>query len=162
LFAKQFDQPIERVYRSAGSGTRTVFYTNAERANNYGIELEARRGLGFLGRYLDPFTIFTNVTVMQSQITLGKDTRSSATNLQRRMVGRAPYVVNLGLPYLSGSGSTSATLLYNRVGARIDAAGDSPLPDVIEKGRDVLDLSVRFPLGGNVSARIDAKNLLDA
>ena len=82
-------------------------------------------------------------------------------SVKRRMVGQAPYVVNLGTSYISSSGKTSATLLFNRVGARIQAAGDLPLPDVVQKARDVLDFSLRFPLLGSVSGRFDAKNLLD-
>ena len=162
LFAKKFDLPIERVYRAAGSGTRTVFYTNAESADNYGVELEMRKDLGFLGKALSPFAVFTNVTAMQSTIHLFKDTEASATNLSRRMVGQAPYVVNAGLSYTSLGGASSATLLFNRIGDRIDAAGDSPLPDVIQRGRSVMDLSLRFGLTRIVTMRFDAKNLLDS
>jgi hypothetical protein len=78
------------------------------------------------------------------------------------MVGQAPYVINGGLTYLAVGNSTSATLLFNRVGERIQAAGDRPLPDVIEQSRNALDLSVRFPVSGAFSARLDGKNLLDA
>jgi TonB-dependent receptor len=162
FFAKKFDLPIERVYRAAGSGTRTVFYTNAESADNYGIELELRKSLGFIASSFTPFTLFSNVTVMESRIHLFKNTEASATNLSRRMVGQAPYVINAGLSYSSATGASSATLLFNRVGDRIDAAGDAPLPDVIRRARSVLDLSLRFGLFQNVSARVDAKNLLDS
>jgi len=162
LFAKRFDNPIERVYQAAGSGTRTVFYTNAESATNYGIEAEVRKNLSFLTPGLDRFQVFSNVTVMESSINLGENTRASATNTERRMVGQAPYVVNAGLTYQATTNGTSATLLFNRVGPRIDAAGDSPLPDVIEEARNGLDLSVRLPVAGAFSARFDAKNLFDA
>ncbi len=160
-FAKKFNLPIERVYRAAGSGTRTVFFTNAESADNYGIELEVRKNLGFAGSVLEPFTVFSNLTAMQSTIHLFENTEASATNLTRRMVGQAPYVINAGFSYAS-SGATSATLLFNRVGERIQAAGDTPLPDVIELPRSVLDLSMRFSIMQNVNLRLDAKNLLDS
>jgi outer membrane receptor protein involved in Fe transport len=150
------------VYRAAGSGTRTVFYTNAQNADNFGIELEARKNLGFFGDVLAPFSVFSNLTVMKSTIHLFKDTQASATNLSRRMVGQAPYVVNAGLTYATESGATSATLLFNRVGDRIDAAGDRPLPDVVELGRNVLDFSLRFGLTESVGFRADAKNILDS
>jgi hypothetical protein len=78
------------------------------------------------------------------------------------MVGQAPYVINAGLTYASDGGSTSATLLFNRTGERIDAAGDLPLPDVVQVPRNVLDLSLRFPLlVKGLSGRFDARNLLD-
>ncbi len=161
VFAKQFDKPIERVYQAAGSGTRVVFYTNAKSATNYGIELEARKNLSFLLPALNRFQAFTNLTLMESRIHLAEDTRASATNKSRRMVGQAPYVVNAGLTYLAQGNSTSATLLFNRVGPRIEAAGDTPLPDVIEQPRNGLDFSLRLPVAGAFSARFDAKNLLD-
>ena len=162
VFAKQFDQPIERVYQAVGSGTRSVFYTNAKSATNYGVEVEVRKNLDFLVPSLDRFQGFVNATLMQSRIALSPDTRASATNLERRMVGQAPYVVNAGLTYLALGNSASATLLYNRVGDRITAAGDKPLPDVIERARNSLDLSIRLPVSGAFSARLDGKNLLDS
>jgi TonB-dependent receptor len=162
LFAKHFDNPIERVYQASGSGTRTVFYTNAASATNYGVEAEVRKNLSFLATSFDRFEAFSNVTVMQSSIDLGENSRASATNFKRRMVGQAPYVVNAGLTYQATGNGTSATLLFNRVGPRIDAAGDTPLPDVVEQARNGLDLSVRLPVAGAFSARFDAKNLFDA
>jgi len=77
------------------------------------------------------------------------------------MVGQSPYVINAGLTYAPLSGATSATLLVNRIGERIDAAGDQPLPDVIESARTTVDFSLRFPLISTLSARFDARNLLD-
>jgi outer membrane receptor protein involved in Fe transport len=162
VFHKTFVQPIERVYRAAGSGTRTVFYTNAQRATNLGVELEARKSLGFLADPLRAVQAFANLTLMQSRITLAANTQASATNLERRMVGQAPYVLNSGLTWVNPTGSASATVLFNLVGDRIDAAGDAPLPDVVERARGVLDVSLRVPVRGALSARLDAKNLLDS
>ncbi len=160
LFAKQFDLPIERVYRPVGSGARTVFFINADAADNYGVELELRKGLGFLASSLQQVVAFTNVTLMDSEIHLG-ETEASATNKNRSMVGQAPYVINAGMTYTSRGGSTSATVLFNRIGERIDAAGDQPLPDVVVQPRSVVDFSLRFPLYSSISGRFDAKNLLD-
>jgi len=162
LFAKKFDLPIERVYRAAGSGTRTVFYTNAKNADNLGVELEARKNLDFIADALAPFSLFSNLTVMKSTIHLFEDTQASATNLSRAMVGQAPYVVNAGFTYASSGGGSSATILFNRVGNRIDAAGDSPLPDVVQLARNVLDFSLRFSLTESLGFRADAKNILDS
>ena len=161
VFAKEFDKPIERAYRAGGSANRTIVFVNADGATNYGVELELRKGLGFLTSMLQPITAFSNLTLMRSEIRLGEQ-REAATNANRRMVGQAPYVVNAGLTYTSSSGSTSATVLLNRTGERIDAAGDQPLPDIVLKPRNLVDLSLRFPVFGSVSGRLDARNLLDA
>ncbi|HEX6048994.1 MAG TPA: TonB-dependent receptor, partial [Gemmatimonadaceae bacterium] len=161
LFAKRFDKPVERVYRASGATSRFVAYVNADAAENYGAEVELRKEMGFLSDRLRGVTLFTNATIMQSEIDLGEN-QAAATNQKRRMVGQAPYVINAGATYSTRSGATSATLLYNRVGERIDAAGDLPLPDVVVQPRDQVDFSLRFPLFGSVSGRFDARNILDA
>jgi outer membrane receptor protein involved in Fe transport len=160
VFAKDFDDPIERVYL-ATSGTRINTFQNAAGARNYGVELEARKGLGSLADALTPFWLFSNVTVMESEITIGGE-GSSRTNDKRPMVGQSPYVLNAGLTWAPESTGTSATLLYNVAGRRISSAAEAPLPDVYEQPRHVLDFAMRFALSDDVSAKADLKNLLDA
>ncbi len=160
LFGKQFDNPIERIYLGT-SGTRIVSYQNAKRANNLGVELEARTGLGKLAQTLENVSVFTNATIMRSQIVL-RPGLASVTSSDRAMVGQAPYMVNTGITWNTASGRTSATLLYNTVGARIIDAGERPLPDVKELPRNVVDFSLRFPVLAGISGRVDAKNILDA
>ncbi len=160
VFGKQFENPIERVYL-ATSGTRVVTFQNAESATNYGVELEARTGLAKLASALENVSLFTNATLMQSDITL-RPGLVSATNTNRAMVGQAPYMINGGATWNTSSGSTSATLLYNVIGPRIVDAGVVPLPDVKELPRQVVDFSLRFPLVKGIAGRFDARNLLDA
>lgn len=159
MFAKRFQHPIERVLVASNTNPVAEF-RNAEAATNYGVELEVRKGLGTFIEALSPFTAFGSVTLIRSEIQLGR--AASSLNANRPMVGQAPYVVNGGVTYASSRGRGSATLLYNRVGTRLHEAGEQPLPDVRERARDVLDLSVRWPAGGGVQARLDAKNLLDS
>jgi len=160
VFAKQFDDPIERVYR-ATSGTSVVTFVNAESARNLGVELELRKRLGFLMEPLESMTLFSNATLMQSEITIPR-AATSQTNANRAMVGQAPYVLNTGLTWAPEWRSSSATLLYNVVGERILNAGEIPLPDVKESPRHVLDLSLRTALTESVALKLDARNLLDA
>jgi outer membrane receptor protein involved in Fe transport len=160
LFAKRFTNPIERVYRGS-SGTRIITFVNADGADNYGIELEGRKNLDFIAEALANFSISANATVMQSDIRLAGQS-IAVTNSNRPMVGQAPYMFNTGLTWTSNAGSSSATLLYNVVGARITDAGEVPLPDVKERERHIVDFSLRLPVNSRVSARLDARNLLDA
>jgi TonB-dependent receptor len=159
-FYKRFKDPIERVYL-ATSGTRIITFVNARAATNYGLEFELRKNLGSLSPSLLPFTVFTNLTLMRSDIEID-NASVSVTDQNRAMVGQAPYVVNLGATYTSGSGAWSSTLLYNVVGERITEAGELPLPNVIEKPRHIVDFSLRFPLVPGLRGKFDAKNLLDA
>ncbi|HEU4699025.1 MAG TPA: TonB-dependent receptor [Gemmatimonadales bacterium] len=158
VFAKHFDAPIERVYL-ATSGTRVVKYVNAASARNVGVEAEVRKRLDVVSPALRGLTAFANMTLMRSDVTIGTS-EASRTNDERAMVGQAPYVLNGGLTY-DAAGGLSATVLYNRAGRRIVSAAEAPLPDVYEEPRDVVDVSLRFPVAGGLSGRLDAKNLLD-
>ena len=158
LFAKRFQDPIERVFL-ATSGTRIVTFINADGADNLGVELEARTGLDRLGQVFAPFSVFSNMTFMRSEIRLGDDPRVAKED--RAMVGQAPSVINAGLSYAARGSDFTATMLFNRVGRRILSASQRPLPVTYEESRSVLDLSLRFPVIARLSAKFDARNLLD-
>jgi hypothetical protein len=161
LFAKRFADPIERVYL-ATSGTSVVTFVNAQSAENYGVELELRKRLGFVAGPLEALTVFTNATLMNSSITIPTGA-SRKTNPSRAMVGQAPYVMNAGVTWAPESWrGTSATVLHNVVGRRIVSAGELPLPDVYELPRNVLDVSLRTGVSRGVSVKLDGRNLLDA
>ncbi|MGH7460232.1 MAG: TonB-dependent receptor domain-containing protein [Longimicrobiales bacterium] len=159
-FAKLFEDPIERVYLST-SGTRIVTFQNAEGARNYGVELEARKRLGFLSEGLESVTAFVNSTIMSSEIEIG-GSGASIANDKRAMVGQSPYVVNAGLTFAPGESNFSSTLLYNVVGKRIVSAATRPLPSVYEQSRPILDFAVRTPVYRSISAKLDVRNLLDS
>jgi outer membrane receptor for ferrienterochelin and colicin len=162
LFAKDFDNPIERIYLGT-SGTRVVSFANAQSARNYGVELEVRKGLGFLGEWLEASSIFANTTVMSSKIRVDQAiTGQAETEQNRPMVGQSPYVVNTGMTYSTPGRGLSATVLYNVAGRRIYSAAELPLPSVYEESRQVLDVSLRFPLWGGLRGKADVENVLDS
>lgn len=159
VFYKRFDDPIERIEVGV-SGVREALQqtvVNAKGARNYGVELELRKGLGSFGSAFDGFLLFTNATLMQSRIEIDD---ASGSEQERAMVGQAPYVVNAGLTYANRTGRMSATALYNIVGERITAAVPGR-PDIYEQSRNALDLSIRFPVIGSLSGKLDARNVLD-
>jgi TonB-dependent receptor len=161
-FYKRFRSPIERILvQNADGFSPDITFANANGADNYGVEIELRKRLDWLSEGLRRITLFTNTTVMQSEIDVGNEGLSSLTNPSRPMAGQSEYVVNAGLSYGSDDGSWSATGLYNVAGPRLVEAGISPLPDTYEQARHLVDFSMQFPVAGAVSGKLDAKNLLD-
>ncbi len=160
VFAKRFSDPIERV-TVATTGAPQLSFVNAERANNYGVEIELRKSLAVLTPALRNVTVFANTSLIHSRITPGNSSISALTSPERPMVGQAGYVVNAGLGWTDGSGRWSATALFNVVGRRISEAGQEPLPDTYESARKVLDASVQAPLFSTLTLKVDAKNLLN-
>ncbi|MDX2192499.1 MAG: TonB-dependent receptor [Gemmatimonadales bacterium] len=163
-FYKNFQDPIERAL-AADAGRGVVTFFNAPSANNYGVELEARKRL-LSGGSGDLYG-FSNVTLMQSSIDLSgalnlpPGIAQNLTNPTRPMVGQSPWVVNAGLTF-AGSRGLSATVLYNVVGRRITEVGTGGVPDAYEERRHLLDVSLQAPLWGDLGVRADARNLLDA
>ncbi|MBR9991122.1 MAG: TonB-dependent receptor [Gemmatimonadetes bacterium] len=158
VFAKRFDKPIEPRYQGR-SGTNSLWFENAVSAMNYGVEVEARRSLGFLWQPLETLHALANATAMKSEIDTGNPEDGA-----RAMTGQSPYVVNAGLTWSSPVNGASATLLFNVVGERIINARPSgqTVPDMVEAPRPGLDLSLRFPELLGVAAKLDFRNLLDS
>jgi hypothetical protein len=157
LFAKHFDDPIERVIVAEAGGLMRK-PINADNARDYGLELELRKNLSALAAGLAPFSAFTNVTLVRSRVTPGT-AGGVLTNAERPLLGQSGYVVNAGLGYARGD--LSATVLYNVAGRRVQDVGTNTLPDAYEEARHLLDATLQFSLAGRTAVRLDGKNLFD-
>ena len=65
LFYKDFKNPIEQTYHEAGSGVQYTYH-NADRAVCYGIELDVKKNLSFLG--MKDFNFIFNGAYIYSRI----------------------------------------------------------------------------------------------
>jgi hypothetical protein len=130
VFYKNFDQPIERVVIAGAQPI--VTFQNADKARNFGVELEASHRL-FEGMFAS-----VNYTFVDSSITLRPEQRTVQTSLERPLAGQSKNLFNLMAEYtLHGF---SSRILVNYFGDRISDVGSNQAPDVIEEGRASLDL----------------------
>lgn len=145
LFYKDLGTPIERVVVPGVALNAERTFANAESGRLYGIEFEGRYGLGFVAPYLSRSGVLLNYTRVWSETV----TAASAGSLPRvgPLQGQASYVVNAGLNLVEPTYATSLTVLYNRLGARVFEVATAFEDDVIEAGRDVLDVSLIQPFG---------------
>ncbi len=145
-FYKSFNDPIEfRLNPSSVLDRRNYEYQNADKAYTLGGEFEVRKKLGFLGKAFETISLFSNVTVIQSKVTLATTSGiGTATTQNRPLQGQSPYLINVGLQYTSINEKVNGSLLYNRVGQRMSLVGISDLgfPDVYENPRNQLDLQL--------------------
>jgi hypothetical protein len=161
LFYKKFDSPIEEVFvPNSGGDNRIKTYQNAKSgANNYGVELELRKNLGFITKHMKYFSLNANISVINSKVDLS-GIGSTVTNLERRLQGQSPYTINMGLYYDNSDLGTSVNLSYNRFGKRISEVGLEGLSDIEENGRDVFDISVIQRLFKNFEVKFSVKDIL--
>ena len=150
FFYKRFDDPIERTVEPTAQ-LRTSF-TNAETANNAGLELEAR---SLVGAHV---LVGANYTYVDSEVTLSPAARQVQTSLVRPLAGTSANLFN-ALFEVRGMGY-SGRLLFNYFDDRISDVGSLGLPDIVEKGRHSLDfvLSKRFE---RASVKMAFTNLSD-
>lgn len=138
-FFKYFDSPIEQTLVPGTTG-RSLGYVNSKSATLYGVEVELRKSLKFLGERFNNFTFSTNASIMQSKVQVSRIVNK---NGERPMQGQSPYLINGGLQYNSAQlNTTGISILYNRIGRRIWAIGNVEDPDIYENPRNVLDFQV--------------------
>lgn len=163
-FYKYFDSPIEWTYTVAGGTSLVYSYTNAHHANNYGLELDIRKDLSFIG--LKGFSWSFNGAWIKSRVKFGGGAKES----DRPMQGQSPYLVNTGVFYKNDKWQLDAAVLYNRIGKRIIGVGRSEgttggnetlrVPDSYEMPRDVLDLSLSKKFGKHWTMRLTVRDIL--
>ena len=159
-FYKNFNDPIEWTYTVTGGTDLLYSYTNAKRAKSYGLELDVRKGLGFMG--LKDFTLVFNGSLIKSKVNFEKGSRFK----DRPMQGQSPYLVNAGLFY--SHKEWNASILYNRIGKRLIGVGRSlgstadqtvRIPDSYEMPRNSLDLSASRTFG-KLEIKLGVKDVL--
>lgn len=162
LFYKHFDQPIEKIIvPTLTSAIPSYTFANATNgADNYGIEIEVRKKLGFISNYLNYFTLNANLTLVNSEVNL-EGLQTATSELTRRLQGQSPYTLNLGLYYDNYDIGLNANLLFNIYGDKISEVGKSGFSDVVENGRDVIDFSVSKTFLNKFEAKFTARDLLN-
>lgn len=151
LFYKNFSNPIEWTYTVNGGTDLTYSYKNAKAANNYGIEVDIRKNLDFMG--LKDFSWTFNGALIKSKVLFEKGSKEE----NRPMQGQSPYLINTGIFYQNHPLGLNAAVLYNRIGKRIIGVGrsvgttggddTSNIPNSYEMPRNAIDLSLGKKFG---------------
>ncbi len=163
FFYKHFRHPIETTIRDAG-GSYTYTFENADRARAYGVELDVRKNLDFMG--MPSVSLSLNVSLIESRVFFD----SSSLEHDRPMQGQSPYIVNCGLFWQPQRAGLTVGVLYNRIGKRIIGIGrtdlssggsvDNDIPDMYEMPRNALDFVLTKRLGKRWELRLSAKDLI--
>ena len=156
-FYKRFQKPIEQIVQPQAEVRIT--YENAEAANNYGLELEARQNLSVLTPALSRFSINTNAALIASQVILPDV--GIQTSSERPLQGQCPYIINVSLGYEAPNWGISSAIAYNIFGRRLSEVGNHGVPDVYEQPRGQLDVSFGRVVADYFKISFSAKNLLD-
>lgn len=162
LFYKRFDSPIEWTYTVNGGTDLTYSNKNAKAANNFGIEIDFRKTLDFIG--LRNFSWSFNGAFIKSKVIFDKDSKEE----DRAMQGQSPYLINTGIFYNQPAWDLNIAVLYNRIGKRIIGVGrtvgssgeqTTKIPNSYEMPRDAIDISISKKFG-NLELKAGVRDLL--
>ena len=166
-FYKKFDKPIELVFLQDAAVDRYGFQ-NQKSAENYGLEMEFRKSLGFIAdrAWLRNLSLFGNGTLIRSKVRAleytgveGKDVRE--LSVKRALFGQSPWIVNAGIAYTKDQ--YGLNVVYNRSGYRTNTINYDPAQVEYEMGRDLVDLQIftrLFKQKGEF--KLNVSNLLNA
>lgn len=164
-FYKHFKDPIETVY-TVTSEAYDYSFANAKEANNFGLELDIKKDLSFIG--LRNFSLAFNGALIHSRVEFPQGSNQK----NRAMQGQSPYLVNTGLFYRNEKLGLQMSLLYNRIGKRIigvgrtvggvTESGNNKVPDSYEMPRDAVDFALSKRFGDHWELKLNARDLLNA
>ena len=163
LFYKRFQNPIEWTYIITGGNTYNYRNMNAKSADNYGVEVDVRKRLDFIG--LNDFSFVFNGALIKSTVHFNAGDNQD----DRPMEGQSPYLVNTGIFYEGATNGWTASILYNRIGKRITGVGRNSnnttndptlrVPNSYEMPHDAIDLMVGKKFGA-LEVKAGVKDLL--
>jgi hypothetical protein len=162
VFYKHFKNPLETKVEDGNSALETTI-RNFPKADNYGVEAEVRKNLGFISS--DPLfknTVFyANLAYIKSIVKLEDNINKGGVS-ERPLSGQSNYVVNASLSYAAMKGKLNFNVLYNRIGPRIYLVAGTSYGNVYEQPRNLLDFQVSYALSKRSDLRLNIKDLLNS
>lgn len=165
LFYKKFEDPIEVAMFGNNYDRKPI---NVPEATSKGLEFELRTSLDRIAKPLRNFSFGGNFTLVSSKVQVAEEELLLMRRVDpsaegtRTMAGQSPYLLNLNLGFASEKSGTRADVLYNVFGRRFYYNAPGGTPDVYEKPRHLVDLTVTQNLFRGVSVSLAAKNILNS
>ena len=171
-FYKQFKNPIESLLLL---GTNTLSYTfmNAKSAQNYGVEIEIRKGFtSSSSSFLQNMTVVGNLSLIKSKVNVGEIITApdlggriqeyrGLAEAERPLAGQSPYLLNLGAYYAAPKSGWQGNILYNVFGQRVFSVGNAQNPTVYEMPRHVVDLNLSRTFANRFEIRLGIQDILN-
>lgn len=159
LFYKNFKNHIELTNSNYG-----YTWSNADKSNVYGIELEGKLKLGAHFEFRSNVSLVKSYTKVQERVLLienGVKSWVTVGVIERTMFGQAPYVINAILNY-TGNKGLSASVSYNVQGSKLVLTSIDGSPDIYEMPRHLLNGKISQGIGKHFNVSLTVKDILNA
>lgn len=164
-FAKQINNPINKVIANDATGTQRYFRTG-DKAQIYGAEIEIRKNLLKTEDEKPLLSFGFNATYMFTKQDLKNSNGLFSTTFDRdkeELQGASPFILNTDISYSPNFGNYQpiGNLVFSYFSDRIDAIGSGQLGNIIEKSIPTLDFIWRNNIGDHLEINASFKNLLN-
>jgi TonB-dependent receptor len=175
FYYKKLDKPIERIWSRGStfqSAVNTFYFVNTGPTTVFGFEAEIRKSLSFIpGNFFRDLSVILNGAVIRSESAVPSLVYPGQEHPRKRpLQGQVPYLVNASLNYENPKHGVKVAIIYHHSGDQIYAIGTaafipgqptSGFPDIMEKGRGLLDFSWSQRLNRYFNIRAGVQNLLN-
>ncbi len=158
VFYKDMHEPIEQQIQ--GGSPNLLIPRNSDRGRNYGLELEARFGLGRAWGRLKALSVNSNATWVRSNVRL-KERVTRLGSDEHPLQGQADVLANAALTYSLPRWGLDSSVLFGLTGRRLVELGEGPLGDTYEQPTSSLDATTAFAIDGLFRVKLAGKNLTD-
>lgn len=165
-FYKHFNNPIERTFNIQAQNPEITF-RNVSAAYLAGIELEARKNLGFIAAALENVVFGANFSYIHSvsQIDEKELQAIRATNpnaaATRQMFGQSPYTINSFIGYDNKKLGLNCNVVFNVSGPKIAFISVGGTPNTYIQPRPTLNFNITKEIVKNFSIKFAINNLLN-
>ena len=164
-FAKQINDPINKVIANDATGTQRYFRTG-DKAEVVGGEVEVRKNLLLNGDSSPMIAMGLNLTYMYTKQDLRDSNGLFSTTFNKTeeaLQGASPLLLNADISYspILGTYRPGVNLVYSYFSDRIDAIGSGQLGNIIEKQVSSLDFIWKNNISDSLEINASAKNILD-
>ncbi|WP_456423693.1 TonB-dependent receptor domain-containing protein [Lutibacter sp.] len=167
-FYKTFKDPIELTFFSA-SAPDNLQPRNIGSAVVYGIEIDLRKNLDFIGDNFKNFTFKVNTSLIKSEQEMDKspngEYESKLLNLRdgetlsdkRYLQGQSPYLINAGISYNNSDKGIETGLFFNVQGKSLEVVGIGAIPDVYAMPFNSLNFTLNKSFGEHKKSSVNIK-----
>ncbi|MEZ0486626.1 TonB-dependent receptor [Fibrella aquatica] len=171
-FYKHFKNPVESLLLNQPN-TLSYTFMNAESAQNYGVEIEVRKGFTESpSQFLKNVSVVGNLSLIRSSVNVGEVVTApdlggqiqeyrGLTDSKRPLAGQSPYLFNAGVYYAAPKSGWQGNILYNVFGQRIFAVGNVANPTIYEMPRHVVDLNLTKTIANRLEFRLGIQDILN-
>ncbi len=166
-FAKQINDPINRVVANDATGTQRYFRTG-DKAEIYGVEVEVKKNLVVV-EDAPILSAGLNATYMHTKqdlfSTIEGTYNASFSRSSDDLQGASPFIFNANLSYkpeISENYKPTANLVFTYFADRIDALGSGQLGNIVEKSVPTLDFVLKNKISDKFEVNFKARNLTNS